>query len=39
MAVLSMCPSYAKKEILLLFSAMNTCDPGNVFDSVKKLKK
>jgi transcription initiation factor TFIIH subunit 2 len=30
-------PSYAKKEILVVFSSITNCDPGNIFESINKL--
>jgi len=30
-------PSYAKKEILVIFSSITNCDPSNIFDTYNKL--
>ncbi|CDW88627.1 ssl1p [Stylonychia lemnae] len=31
-------PSYAKKEILIIYCSITNCDPGNVFETFDKLK-
>jgi len=31
-------PPYGHREMLLLFAALSTCDPGNIFDSIKEAK-
>lgn len=31
---LDLCPAYTHKEVLILYGALNTCDPGNVFEVV-----
>eukprot|EP00347_Sterkiella_histriomuscorum_P002583 403367585 len=31
-------PSYAKKEILIIFCSITNCDPGNIFETYDKLK-
>lgn len=32
-------PKYAFKEVLIIYSSMITCDPGNVFDTINTLKE
>ncbi len=32
-------PPYGHREVLLLFAALATCDPGNVLDSVRAAKE
>lgn len=32
-------PSHGSKEILIIFGALTTCDPGNIYDTVEVLKK
>jgi len=34
-----MVPSYAKKEVLIIYCSITNCDPGNVFETFEKLKK
>ncbi len=36
---LELCPSYAHKEVLTIYGALNTCDPGNIFEVMEKYKK
>lgn len=36
---LSRIPSYGHREVLVLYSALNTCDPGDIMETVKKCKK
>ncbi|KAJ3130963.1 hypothetical protein HK100_007084 [Physocladia obscura] len=31
-------PSHGSREILILYSALNTCDPGNIFETIEALK-
>ncbi len=31
-------PSYAKKEVLVIFSSITNCDPGNINETFEKLK-
>ncbi|KAI8832999.1 Ssl1-like-domain-containing protein [Chytriomyces cf. hyalinus JEL632] len=31
-------PSHGSREILILYSALMTCDPGNIFDTIESLK-
>jgi hypothetical protein len=32
-------PSYGHKEVLILYSALNTCDPGDIMETIEKCKK
>lgn len=32
-------PPYGHREVLVMSAALSTCDPGNVFDSVKVAKE
>ncbi|KAJ9555591.1 hypothetical protein OSB04_010205 [Centaurea solstitialis] len=32
-------PSYGHREVLILYSALSTCDPGDVMDTIEKCKK
>jgi transcription initiation factor TFIIH subunit 2 len=32
-------PKYAFKEVLIIYSGMITCDPGNIFDTISNLKE
>ncbi|KAK9821495.1 hypothetical protein WJX74_003082 [Apatococcus lobatus] len=32
-------PSYGHREVLVLFAALSTCDPGNIQDSVKSAQQ
>lgn len=36
---LSQIPSYGHREVLILYSALNTCDPGDVMETVQQCKK
>lgn len=36
---LSRIPSYGHREVLILYSALNTCDPGDIMETIKKCKK
>lgn len=38
LALLDQCPVYTHKEVLILYGALNTCDPGNVFEVVDEYK-
>lgn len=38
MSLLKQLPPYGHRELLLLFAALASCDPGNVLDSVKACK-
>ncbi|XP_002977382.2 general transcription factor IIH subunit 2 [Selaginella moellendorffii] len=31
-------PSYGHREVVIVFSALSTCDPGNILETVKKCK-
>lgn len=35
---LSQIPSYGHREVLILYSALNTCDPGDIMETIKKCK-
>lgn len=35
---LSQIPSYGHREVLVLYSALSTCDPGDIMESIKKCK-
>ncbi|KAL5581209.1 hypothetical protein UlMin_013651 [Ulmus minor] len=32
-------PSYGHREILILYSALSTCDPGDIMETIQKCKK
>lgn len=32
-------PSYGHREALILYSALSTCDPGDIMETIKKCKK
>ncbi|OAY51661.1 general transcription factor IIH subunit 2 [Manihot esculenta] len=32
-------PSYGHREVLILYSALSTCDPGDIMESIQKCKK
>ncbi|XP_028761501.1 general transcription factor IIH subunit 2 isoform X3 [Neltuma alba] len=32
-------PSYGHREVLILYSALNTCDPGDIMETIQKCKK
>ncbi|KAJ4845156.1 General transcription factor IIH subunit 2 [Turnera subulata] len=32
-------PSYGHREVLVLYSALSTCDPGDIMDTIKKCKQ
>ncbi|KAL1818954.1 hypothetical protein ACET3Z_013823 [Daucus carota] len=36
---LNQIPSYGHREALILYSALSTCDPGDIMDSIQKCKK
>ncbi|XP_072957605.1 general transcription factor IIH subunit 2 [Typha angustifolia] len=36
---LSQIPSYGHREVLILYSALNTCDPGDIMETIHKCKK
>ncbi len=31
-------PSYGSKEILIVYSSLSTCDPGDIFETIKELR-
>ncbi|KAI8610594.1 Ssl1-like-domain-containing protein [Chytriomyces sp. MP71] len=31
-------PSHGSREIIILYSALTTCDPGNIFDTIETLR-
>lgn len=35
---LNQIPSYGHREVLILYSALNSCDPGDVMETVQKCK-
>lgn len=37
--LLNQIPSYGHREVLILYSALNTCDPGDVMETIQKCKK
>ncbi|XP_043700612.1 general transcription factor IIH subunit 2-like [Telopea speciosissima] len=36
---LNQIPSYGHREVLILYSALSTCDPGDVMETIQKCKK
>ena len=32
-------PPYGHRELLLMFAALSTCDPGNIQDSIRACKE
>ena len=36
---LNQIPSYGHKEVLILYSALNTCDPGDIMETIDRCKK
>ncbi|PKA59249.1 Phosphoenolpyruvate carboxylase kinase 1 [Apostasia shenzhenica] len=36
---LTQIPSYGHREVLILYSALNTCDPGDIMETVNMCKK
>lgn len=32
-------PSYGNREVLILYSALTTCDPGDIMETIQKCKK
>lgn len=36
---LNQIPSYGHREALILYSALSTCDPGDVMETIQKCKK
>jgi len=41
MAALSLrsIPDYGKREVVIVYGSLSTCDPGDIFDTIKKLVK
>ena len=37
-SMLGSIPPYGHRELLLLFAGLSTCDPGNIFESIKACK-
>ncbi|XP_009338275.2 LOW QUALITY PROTEIN: general transcription factor IIH subunit 2 [Pyrus x bretschneideri] len=36
---LNQIPSYGHREVLILYSALSTCDPGDIMETIQKCKK
>lgn len=36
---LSQVPSYGHREVLILYSALSTCDPGDIMEAIQNCKK
>lgn len=36
---LNQIPSYGHREVLILYSALSTCDPGDLMETIQKCKK
>ncbi|KAG1362481.1 general transcription factor IIH subunit 2 [Cocos nucifera] len=36
---LNQIPSYGHREVLVLYSALNTCDPGDIMETIQECKK
>lgn len=36
--ILSQIPTYGHREILILYSALNTCDPGDILEAIQECK-
>ncbi|XP_062172988.1 general transcription factor IIH subunit 2 [Alnus glutinosa] len=36
---LNQIPSYGHREVLVLYSALSTCDPGDIMETIQKCKK
>lgn len=32
------CPSYGSREVLILFSSLSTCDPGDIYETIAEAK-
>lgn len=32
-------PEYGQREVVLLYGGLTTCDPGDVFETIKKLAR
>lgn len=37
-SVLAQIPSYGHREVLIIYSALSTCDPGDIMDTLQKCK-
>jgi transcription initiation factor TFIIH subunit 2 len=37
--ILKHIPSYGSREILIVYSSLSTCDPGNIFETISQLKQ
>ncbi|KAL9429458.1 hypothetical protein AB3S75_031298 [Citrus x aurantiifolia] len=37
--LLSQIPSYGHREVLILYSALSTCDPGDIMETIQKCKE
>lgn len=37
--ILSQIPTYGHREILILYSALNTCDPGDILGAIRQCKE
>lgn len=37
-SLLNQIPSYGHREVLILYSALSTCDPGDIMETVQKCK-
>ncbi|KAL3518354.1 hypothetical protein ACH5RR_020943 [Cinchona calisaya] len=37
--LLNQIPSYGHREVLILYSALSTCDPGDIMETIQKCKK
>lgn len=35
----SVLPSHGSKEVLVIYTSLSTCDPGNIYDTLEMLKK
>jgi transcription initiation factor TFIIH subunit 2 len=37
--ILRYVPEYGHKELLILYSSLSTCDPGDVFEAIRECKQ
>lgn len=37
-SLLNQIPTYGHREVLILYSALSTCDPGDIIETIKKCK-
>lgn len=37
--LLNQTPSYGHREVLILYSALSTCDPGDIMETIQRCKK